>query len=125
MRLVVADAGPLHYLVWIASPPAWLTVLPSPPATGFPPDLLRLDEGERAAIVLAASMHADAILMDDRAGRAVARARGFTVMGTLGILDAAARRGLIDLAEALARLGSTNFRYRQELFDSLLHQRRE
>ena len=70
-------------------------------------------------------MHADAILIDDRAGRAVARARGFTVMGTLGILDAAARRGLIDLAEALARLGSTNFRYRQELFDSLLHQRRE
>src|ERR1700722_6751321 len=111
MRLVVADAGPLHYLVWIAhidlipqlfesvvtpsvvrdelsraetpavvrswiaSPPAWLTVLPSPAATGFPPDpvLSRLDEGERAAIVLAASMHADAILIDDRAGRAVAR----------------------------------------------------
>ncbi len=38
------------------------------------------------------------------AGVAAARAEGFAVMGTLGILDLAARRDLTDLATAFARL---------------------
>jgi predicted nucleic acid-binding protein len=109
---------------WIADPPAWLAVLPAPAATSDSV-LLRLDDGERAAIALAASLKADAILMDDRAGVAAARAKGFAVMGTLGILDAGARRGLVDLAEALARLRKTNFRGREELFDSVLKRYKE
>jgi len=39
---------------------------------------------------------------------------------TRGILDRAARRELIDLAEALARLKATNFRYQPKLLDALL-----
>jgi predicted nucleic acid-binding protein len=125
VRVVVADTGPLHYLVWIGqidlvsklfekvflptevrdelsheeapeavpawigNPPAWLTVMPAPIAPADPA-LLRLDDGERAAIALAVSLSVDAILMDDRAGVAAARSMGFPVMGTLGILDAAA-----------------------------------
>ena len=66
------------------------------------PVLLPLDRGERAAIVLATSLKVDAILMDDRAGVAAAKAKGFAVVGTLGILDAAARRSQVDLAQAPA-----------------------
>jgi predicted nucleic acid-binding protein len=69
---------------------------------------------------LARSVKADGILMDDRAGVAAARAQGFAVVGTLGILDAAARRGLVDLAEALEQLRKTNFRRTEELFDAML-----
>jgi predicted nucleic acid-binding protein len=58
--------------------------------------------------------------MDDRAGVAAARAKGFSVVGTLGILDAAARHGKVDLAQALDRLRKTTFRRSDELFDSLL-----
>lgn len=155
MRLVVADTGPLHYLVlighidlipalfetvfvpsevrdelsraetppevraWIGRPPAWITVVPALAATADP-DLLRIDRGERAAIVLADSLKVDAILMDDRAGVAAAKARGFAVVGTLGILDAAARHGHVDLPQALARLRKTTFRRKDELFDALL-----
>jgi predicted nucleic acid-binding protein len=86
-----------------------------------------LDEGEKAAITLGSFLTADLILIDDRRGAALARAKGFEVAGTLGILDLAARRGMIDLADSFARLRTTNFRAREELFDALLkqHERRE
>src|SRR5438067_1253926 len=148
MRLVVADTGPLNYLVligevellprlfekifvptavrneltkprtpeavrrWIAEPPSWLEIHPDP-ARDAAADSTALDRGERAAIALALSLKAEIVLMDDQDGVAVARGNGLTVMGTLGILDLAARRELIDLAEAFERLKVTNFYYRQ------------
>ncbi len=84
------------------------------------PDLQRLEQGEREAIVLAVASAADLILMDDRAGVVVARARGFAVTGTLGLIDLAARRGLIDVAKAVARLQATSFRCRPDLLRELL-----
>jgi predicted nucleic acid-binding protein len=63
--------------------------------------------------------------MDDRAGVAVAQQQGFTVTGTLGVLDLAAQRGLVDLADAFARLRATTFRYPPEIMDALLAQQRE
>lgn len=159
-RCVVADAGPLHYLVligqiellprifelvlvpeivrdeltrartpppvraWIARPPVWLRIAPAPAI----PDELRLaslDDGERAAIALAISAQANLILMDDRAGVAAARGTGFVVMGTLGLLDRAARHGLVELPAALAALRATNFHMRQELADALLARHRK
>lgn len=62
------------------------------------------------------------ILIDDRKGAAVAVNKGFETTGTLGILDLAAKRGLIDLRDALDRLKRTNFRYRQAILDALLDQ---
>ena len=47
---------------------------------------LGLDPGETAAIILAESLRADLLLIDERAGRKVAQARGLTVRGTLGVL---------------------------------------
>jgi predicted nucleic acid-binding protein len=52
-----------------------------------------LDDGERAAIALAADIDAHLILLDDRDGVSFARAQGFAVTGTLGVLDLAALRG--------------------------------
>ena len=45
--------------------------------------------------------------------------------GTLGVLDLAAQRGLIDLIEAFTRLKATTFHYRQGLLDALLAQHAE
>ena len=58
--------------------------------------------------------------MDDREGVTAARRKGLAVTGTLGILDLAARRGMVDLAEAFARSKATSFYYRQGLLDSFL-----
>jgi predicted nucleic acid-binding protein len=46
------------------------------------------------------------------------------VIGTLGVLDLAALRGLIDIEDAFARLRATNFRYRPEIMDALVAQHR-
>ncbi len=108
---------------WMQSRPNWIQV--SVVRASQDPSLNGLDEGEKSAIALGLSLSADLILIDDRRGAAVARGQGFEVTGTLGILDLAARRGMVDLADSLARLRRTNFRRREELFDELLrrHQR--
>jgi predicted nucleic acid-binding protein len=115
MRLVVADTGPVNYLVlidavdvlprlfdeivvpvavrdelahadapavvraWIAQAPTWLEIRPNPDQSATDPAGAALDEGERAAIALAATIGADLILIDDRAGVAEARRRGSTL----------------------------------------------
>lgn len=103
---------------WIADPPPWLQIvpIPSPEALPFP----RLDLGERAALALAMSRHIEIILMDDRRGVAAARANSLVSIGTLGLLDQAAARGIIDFTAVVARLIATNFRYPPELLDALL-----
>jgi hypothetical protein len=73
-----------------------------------------LDAGERDAIALAQATKADLLLRHDQGGVTVARRRGFAVTGTLGLLDLAARKGLVDLAVAFTRLKATSFYYRPE-----------
>lgn len=63
--------------------------------------------------------------MDDRDGVAFARTQGFAVTGTLGVLDLASRRGMVDLVEAFTRLKATTFHYRQGLLDALLARKPE
>jgi predicted nucleic acid-binding protein len=75
-----------------------------------PPDLQQLDPGEQEALALARSLGASLILLDERKGRQMAQGQGLIVTGTLGVLDLAARRGLVDLEDALKRLERTTFR---------------
>jgi predicted nucleic acid-binding protein len=112
--------APVPVRIWAARLPAWVDVRQVSEAATDDPALQTLDEGERAALALARAINADLVLMDDRAGVIAARALGFAVIGTLGVLDLAARRGLIDLGDAVARLRATNFRYRPEILDALL-----
>lgn len=57
-----------------------------------------VDAGEASALTLAASSSFPLLIMDDRAGRAEAQARGFPVMGTAAVVGLAKRQGLIPLA---------------------------
>lgn len=71
---------------------------------------LKLTGGEREAVLLAEEIGADLLLMDERTGRREAILRNLLVTGTLGILRAAAERGLVDREEAIKRLTETSFR---------------
>lgn len=104
---------------WIAHRPSWLQVVP-PTARPASVSLVDLDRGERDAIVLALHLKADLVLMDEREGVQEARRLGLTVTGTLGVLDRAAERGVIELVPAIARLRQTNFRIDPSLLDRLL-----
>ena len=85
-------------------------------------DLLgaRLGPGERDAILLAQELRADELILDDRRGRREAERRHLHVIGTLGVLRAAAREHLLDLKDALARLRQTNFYISEEIIERLL-----
>ena len=79
-----------------------------------------LDPGERDAILLAEELGADQLIVDDRQGRHEAVKRGILVTGTLGVMREAATLGLLDLAEAVRRLGATNFHIAPEILARLL-----
>ena len=85
---------------WAATPPEWLIV--QDPAVTNPS--LKLGPGETAAISLAQELAADRVLIDERAGYRAAVARGLQVASTLGILEEAAHRGLIDFEKTVDRL---------------------
>jgi len=110
------ELAPLPVRRWISNPPAWLHIVSTPEmflGAG-------LHKGEAAAIALAASLGADLVLMDDRRGVLAAERLGIRVTGTLGVLDIAADRGLIDFAEAIHRLETTTFRKPVLLLRALL-----
>jgi predicted nucleic acid-binding protein len=93
---------------WMARAPPWLSVVPveSDKVQAITDDL---DLGERAAIALAATMHADLLLIDDAAGRAEARRRNLRVTGTLGVLRVAAELELVDVPALIVRIKATSF----------------
>ncbi|MGB7282686.1 MAG: DUF3368 domain-containing protein [Candidatus Acidiferrum sp.] len=84
-----------------------------------------MDAGERSAILLAESIHADLLLIDERAGANLAQRRGLAVTGTLGVLDLASRADLISLRDVFARLQGTNFRYPPSLLEILLEEEKK
>jgi predicted nucleic acid-binding protein len=156
VRVVIADTGPVNYLIlighigllarlfegvilpgavkweladsgapgavraWIANLPPWIEVREELGNSLEEEGLSHLNAGEEAAIKLAMAIGGDLLLMDDRQGVSTARRKGFGVIGTIGILDLAAERGLVDLPAAVSRLRQTNFRRSESLFDALL-----
>lgn len=115
-------SAPQAVQAWIKSPPAWLTVAEAIDTDD--PALRNLDPGERAAISLGIRLKADLILIDERKGASAALGQGIEVTGTLGILDLAATRKLIDLPQVIEQLKQTNFRYRKQMIEDLLTQHR-
>jgi predicted nucleic acid-binding protein len=152
MILVVADTGPIRYLVLIEAievlarlydrvvlpqavfaelthahaPEAvqrWAVALPDWAEVRKASGVVMagvLDLGETEAIALAQELHADSLLLDEVEARQFALRLGLPVAGTVGVLEKAAERGWIDLAEALHRLTRTNFRIAPELLREAL-----
>ena len=105
---------------WAQNLPEWVAVQ-APQALD---STLGVDAGETAAICLAREIKAAAVLMDDRAGRNAARQCGLAVVGTIGILEQAAIRGMLDLPSTLDRLLKTNARLDSKLIQAALDRNR-
>jgi len=108
--------APAPVQLWIASPPTWLEVIEAPGIVSLP----GLHKGEAAAIALGQSLTADLLLMGECRGVRVAQRQGLRVTGTLGVLDLAAARGLVDFAQAIRALDETSFRKPTALLEMLL-----
>src|SRR5437870_3584311 len=93
---------------WASSPPKWLTVQEPVEIDQSLP--AKLGRGEVQAISLAKEIAADKTLLDDWDAREAAKERGLEVVGTLGVLEEAAKRGLIDIEQKIKDLKGTTFR---------------
>lgn len=102
---------------WLLASPDWIDVrTPSVPLAQA-----TRNRGEQEAISLALELRADLLLADDKGARMAARRLGLKVVGTIGILEAAAARGLVDLQGAFDRLRALgDFRTREDLFREAL-----
>lgn len=79
-----------------------------------------LDPGEASAIALAIETTEPLLIIDELKGRRVARELGIAIIGTIGVIASARKRGLIDDVDEVVRLMSANgFRISKELWESL------
>lgn len=82
-----------------------------------------LDRGELEAIALAEEIAADKLLIDERAARAIATARGLKIIGTAGLLARAKQRGMITASRPfLERMQAQGIRYSQRFVEAFLRQ---
>lgn len=114
--------APNRVRTWITNPPNWLKIQSTSQDSDMLIDLL--DPGESAAILLAQEINADLLLLDDMKARRVAKDRGLSITGILGILDQAATMKLIDLPAVVQNLQNTSFWVSDKLFQRLIDKHR-
>lgn len=100
---------------WVKNSPDWLCVR----AVNNPDENLHLGKGDSEAISLAIELSSNTILLDDKAARLSAKARGLKVIGTLGVLKYADEKHLIPFETAVKELQRTNFRVSNAIIDEL------
>lgn len=100
--------------------PEWVQIKPLQELQLSEAEFNQLDLGESAAISLAIELHADAVLMDESEGRAVAQAHGLRTIGIVGILIQARHSGLLDAVRPV--LDDLRLKARFRLSDALISQ---
>lgn len=104
----------------VLSPPAWFEIrsVHEAPASSFP---VILHPGEREAILLAETLRADVLLIDEQVGRSIALSRNLPLSGTLGVLERADTMGLVaDFPHLLEQLKASGFFFAESLHQQLL-----
>lgn len=108
----------------VRSLPSWLEVrdVGENRTATFP---VALHRGEREAILLAEELRSDVLLIDEQAGRAIARSRNVPFSGTLGVLERADTVELVhDYPQVLRRLKASGFFMAEDLEQLLLQRHR-
>jgi predicted nucleic acid-binding protein len=103
---------PLAIKEWIANAPGWLEVKQATRSM-FTPER-NLDIGEIEAFALAIELNATLILLDDRLATKEAVRLGIPFLSTFAILEAAARKNLLDLPAVIGKMRKTTFRLPSE-----------
>jgi predicted nucleic acid-binding protein len=82
-----------------------------------------LGNGERAALALAVERDADLVVLDDQEGRRIAKRRGLSVTGTIGVLVEARADGHVDsLRQELDRVVEAGLWISESFYERLLQE---
>jgi len=112
------SAAPEAVRRFVSVPPNWIEIL-SPKVLST--DLPALGAGELEAISLLRELNGELLLCDDLDARRAAISKKFRVMGTLGVVELASRRGLVDARDAIVALRKTSIRLPAALIERLLN----
>lgn len=100
----------------------WIRVA-QPPEASRPPVNPGVDAGEASAIALGDAIPGSLIIMDDRAGRAEAKSRGLSVIGTAAVVGLARERGLLESArDTLIALVSAGYFIPETIIETVSRQ---
>src|SRR5260370_15964640 len=108
----------------VLSLPSWFEVrtVQETQTTTFP---VTLHRGERQAILLAETLRADVLLIDEQIGRTIALSRNLPLSGTLGVLERADTMRLVsNFQQVLQRLKASGFFLTDVLEQQLLERHR-
>jgi len=114
---LMASAAPAQVRAWSRQLPSWCLI-----HTGIRKlegDFYGLSEADLEVLSIAREINAS-VLLDDLAARKAARHLGLPLLGTLGLLELAAKRKLLSLAAAVSRLRQTNIRISEDLYNEVL-----
>lgn len=101
--------------------PDWIAVVKNQNTAKFFEFQKVLDPGEASSIAFALSLENSLLIIDEVKGRKVATENGLEIIGTLGLLLLAKKRGLVeDLEQVLKDLNKNGFRVSKKLIDILL-----
>ncbi|MBN1183663.1 MAG: DUF3368 domain-containing protein [Bacteroidales bacterium] len=80
----------------------------------------RLDKGEASSIALALEIENSTLIIDEIKGRKIAQSLNIDIIGTIGVILLAEKKGLIkDVLEVLFRLVNKGFRLSDKLIDHI------
>jgi predicted nucleic acid-binding protein len=120
-RELLHPKAPIRVQDWANALPSWAEVRKATEK----PDFVGLGPGQREAICLALDMKADFLLIDETLGRKLAVKNSLAVKGTLGVLEEAASRGLVNLVEAVEELQKTDVFLADEIVKDVLQRHRD
>jgi predicted nucleic acid-binding protein len=85
----------------------------------------QLDLGEASSIALALELESSTLIIDETKGRKIAQSYDLDIIGTIGIIFLAEKRGLIqDVVEVILRLVNQGFRLSDKLIDRIIERHR-
>jgi predicted nucleic acid-binding protein len=101
--------------------PDWIVVVKNQNTSKFFELHKVLDSGEASSIAFAFGVENSILIIDEVKGRKVAAENGLEIIGTLGLLLLAKKRGLAeDLEQVLKDLNKNGFRVSKKLIDIFL-----
>lgn len=82
---------------------------------------MELDKGEASAIALSLDLENPVLILDELKGRKIANRLNLRYSGTFGLILKAKQNGTIkSVKPILAKIRSTNFRFDERLFETII-----
>ncbi len=101
--------------------PGWIIVLEVKNKEKIAEIEKKLDKGEASSIALALEIKDSILIIDELKGRKIAQAFNIEIIGTIGIIVLADKRGLInDVLSIILKLVNKGFRLSDQLIDQLI-----